>query len=79
MDPSCLVLMVQASGGGVIVCRIFSWHTLGPLVTNEYHLNTTAYLSIAADHIHSFMSTVYFLMATSAYHVTKLQSSQTGF
>ncbi len=28
MDPSCLVSMVQAGGGGVMVCGIFSWHTL---------------------------------------------------
>ncbi len=30
MDPSCLVSMVQAAGGGVMVWGIFSWHTLGP-------------------------------------------------
>ncbi len=30
MDPSCLVSMVQAGGGGVIVWGILSWHTLGP-------------------------------------------------
>ncbi len=27
MDPSCLVSMVQAGGGGVMVWGIFSWHT----------------------------------------------------
>jgi len=32
MDPSCLVSMVQAGVGGVMVWGIFSWHTLGPLV-----------------------------------------------
>ncbi len=30
IDPSCLVSTVQAAGGGVMVRRIFSWHTLGP-------------------------------------------------
>ncbi len=30
MDPSCLVSMVQAAGGGVMVWGIISWHTLGP-------------------------------------------------
>ncbi len=30
MDTSCLVSTVQAAGGGVMVRRIFSWHTLGP-------------------------------------------------
>ncbi len=46
MDPSCLVSMVQAAGGGVMVWGIFSWHTLSPLVPIEHHLNATAYLSI---------------------------------
>ncbi len=37
---------------------IFSWHTLGPLVPIEHRLNATAYLSIVADHVHPFMTTV---------------------
>ncbi len=57
MDPSCLVSMVQA-GGGVIVWGIFSWHTLGPLIPTEPRLNDPAYLSIVADHVHPFMTTV---------------------
>ncbi len=84
MDPSCLVSTVQAGGGGVMVWGIFSWHTLGPLVPIEHRLNATAYLSIVADHVHPFMTTVYphLLMVTSGrimHHVTKLKSSQTGF
>ncbi len=59
MDPSCLVSTVQAGGGGVMVWGIFSWHTLGPLVPIEHLLNATAYLSIVADHVHPFMTTVY--------------------
>ncbi len=51
--------MVQAAGGGVMVWGIFSWHTLGPFVPIEHHLNATAYLSIVADHVHPFMTTVY--------------------
>ncbi len=51
--------MVQAGGGGVMVWGIFSWHTLGPLVPIERHLNATAYRSIVTDHIHPFMTTVY--------------------
>ncbi len=82
MDPSCLVSTVHG-GGGVMVWGIFSWHTLGPLVPIEHSLNATAYLSIVADHVHPFMTTVYhLLMATSSrimHHVTKLKSSQTGF
>ncbi len=59
MDPSCLVSTVQAGGGGEMVRRVFSWHTLSPLVPIEYSLNTTAYLSIVAHYVHPFMTTVY--------------------
>ncbi len=59
MYPSCLVSMVQAGGGGVMVRGIFSWHTWGSLIPIEHRLNATACLSIAADHVHPFMSTVY--------------------
>ncbi len=55
MDPSCLVSTVQATGGGAMVWGIFSWHTLSPLVPIEHRLNVTAYLSIAADHVHPFI------------------------
>ncbi len=58
MKASCLVSTVQAGGGGVMVWGIFSWHILGPLVPIEHRLNTTAYLSIVADHVHPFMTTV---------------------
>ncbi len=58
MDPSWLVSAVQA-GGGVMVWGIFSLHTLGPLVPIAYRLNSTAYLSIVADHVHPFMTTVF--------------------
>ncbi len=62
MDPSCLVSTVQAGAGGVMVSGIFSWHTLGVLVSIEHQLNTTVYLSIVADHLHPFMTTVYHLL-----------------
>ncbi len=48
----------QAGGGGVMVWGIFSWHTLGRLVPIEHCLNATAYLSIVADHVHPFMTSV---------------------
>ncbi len=83
MDPSCLVSMVQAGGGGLMVWGIFYWHTLDPLVPIEHRLNATAFLSIVADHVHPFMTTVYTSSdATSSrimHHVTELRSSQTGF
>ncbi len=61
MDPSCLVSTVQAGGGGggAMVWGIFSWHTLGPLVPIDHCFNATAYLSIVADHVYPFMTTVY--------------------
>ncbi len=59
MDPSCIVSTVQAAGGGVMVWGIFSWPNLGPLLPIEHRLNATAYLSIVADHVHLFMTTVY--------------------
>ncbi len=59
MDPSCFVSTVQAGGGGVTVRGIFYWHTLGPLAPIEDRLKAIAYLSIVADHVHPFMTTVY--------------------
>ncbi len=59
MDPSCLVSTVQAGGCGEMVWSIFSWHTLGSLVPIEHRLNATACLSIVADHVHPFITTVY--------------------
>ncbi len=58
MDPSCLVSTVQAGGGGVMVWGIFSWHTLCNLVQIVHRLNTTAYLSIVADHVASVVPVV---------------------
>ncbi len=81
MDPCCLVSTVQAGGGGVMVWGIFSWHTLGLLVPIEYRLNTTADLSIVADHVHPFMTTVYPSSdaASSRIMHRAVKSSQTGF
>ncbi len=78
MDPSFVVSTVQAAGGGgVMMWGIFSWHMFGPLVPIEHRLNTTAYMSIVADHVHPFMTTVYSSSdATSSrimHHVTKLK------
>ncbi len=42
-----------------MVWGIFSVHTLGPLAPIEHRLNAKAYLSIVADHVHPFMTTVY--------------------
>ena len=69
----------------VMMWGTFSWHTLGSWysVLTEYHLKATADLSIIADHVHPFMTTVdpstdgYFQQDKQ--HVLKLRSSQTGF
>ncbi len=59
MDPSCFVSTVQAGGGGgVMVWGIFSWHTLCPLVPIEHRLNNTPFLSIVANHVHPFMTSL---------------------
>ncbi len=58
MDLSCLVSMVQAAAG-VMVWGVFSWHTLGLLVPIWHCLNATAFLSIVADYVHPFMTSVY--------------------
>jgi len=59
MDPSCLVITVQAGGGGVMVWGMFSWYTLCPLEPIGHRLNATAYQSIVSDHVHSFMATMH--------------------
>ncbi len=51
--------MVQAPAGGVMVWGIVSLQTLGPFVQIVHCLNATAYLSIVADHVHPFMTTIY--------------------
>lgn len=48
---------VQATG--VIVWRIFSWHSLGPIVSIKKYLNTSKYLDSVADHVPYFMTTVH--------------------
>lgn len=54
MDPS---IPAQTAGGVVMVWVDFSWHSLSFLVPFEHHLDT-AYLSIVADYVHPFMTTV---------------------
>lgn len=51
--------MIQSGGGDVMAWAIFSWYTLDPLGQSQHHLNATACLSITADHVCPFMTTVY--------------------
>ncbi len=79
MDPSCLVTFL-AAGDGVMVWWILSLSLLLPI---ERCLNVTAYLSIIADHLHLFRTTVFPSYDTNSSrincYVTKLKSSLTGF
>lgn len=71
---SCIVCMHIYRG--VLVWGIFSWHTLGPSVPTEHHLNAAGYLSFVADRVHPFINPVYLLMASSnriMHHVTKVR------
>lgn len=57
MGLSYLVSTVYTAGG-VMMQERFSWDSLTPLLPNENHLNVVAYLSIAAEHVHTFMTTM---------------------
>jgi hypothetical protein len=41
MDPSCLVLAVQACCGCVLVWVMFSWHTIRPLIPTERRIKNS--------------------------------------
>jgi len=56
MDPSCLVITVQAGVGGV--GDVFLAH-FRPLRANWASYNATASLSIVSDHVHPLMATMY--------------------
>ncbi|GBO40395.1 hypothetical protein AVEN_242819-1 [Araneus ventricosus] len=51
--PSCQMTPLQA--GGVMVWGMISWSALGPLISMDTTMNSTAYLNIIADHVHSLI------------------------
>lgn len=57
MGLSYLVSTVYTAGGAMMQER-FSWDSLAPLLPNKHNLNVVAYLSIAAEHVHTFMTTM---------------------
>ncbi|KAK3549732.1 hypothetical protein QTP86_007743 [Hemibagrus guttatus] len=46
-------------GGSVMLWAMFCWETLGPAIHVDASLTRTTYLSIAADHVHPFMETLF--------------------
>lgn len=75
---SCLVSGKAAGGGNLLLWGMFSWYTLGSKVPVEHRSNATANLSIVADKVLPFLTTVdRLLMDTSSkimHQVTKLKS-----
>lgn len=76
LDLKCYIQMV------VLECNLWHPNVLGPLVTIVHHLNTAAYLSIFADHVHALITIVYHLLKDKSSRimnhiiVTGLQSSR---
>lgn len=56
------VWTVEDHKGGVVVWGTFAWLTLIPLLPVNHSMNATEYLSILADHVHPFMTTIYHLI-----------------
>lgn len=54
----CVISTLQADAGDIIMWRLFSWHILDPVGPNGHYLSTTAYLSILADLIYAFVTTI---------------------
>ncbi|KAK3544698.1 hypothetical protein QTP86_026097, partial [Hemibagrus guttatus] len=59
MAPGCTMGRRQAGGGSVMLWAMFCWETLGPAIYVDVTLTRTTYLSIVADHVHSFMETAF--------------------
>ncbi|KAK3566845.1 hypothetical protein QTP86_004548 [Hemibagrus guttatus] len=49
----------KAGRGSVMLWAMFCWETLGHAIHVDVTLTRTTYLSIAADHVHPFMETVF--------------------
>ncbi|KAK3519048.1 hypothetical protein QTP70_016372 [Hemibagrus guttatus] len=59
MAPGCTMGRRRAGGGSVMLWAMFCWETLGPAVHVDVTLTRSTYLSIVADHVHSFMETLF--------------------
>uniref|UniRef100_A0A8P4K6M0 Transposable element Tc1 transposase n=1 Tax=Dicentrarchus labrax TaxID=13489 RepID=A0A8P4K6M0_DICLA len=56
--PGCTMGRIQAGKNSVMLWAMFCWETLGPAIHVDA-LTCTTYLSTVADHVHSFMETVF--------------------
>ncbi|KAK3528676.1 hypothetical protein QTP70_007720 [Hemibagrus guttatus] len=55
----CTMGRRRAGGGSVLLWKMFCWETLGPAVHVDVTVTRSTYLSIVADHVHSFMETLF--------------------
>lgn len=61
MAPRCTMGRRQIDRGRVMLWEMFCLETLGPATHVDVTLTHTTYLSIVADHVHSFMATIFLL------------------
>ncbi|KAK3532871.1 hypothetical protein QTP70_001156 [Hemibagrus guttatus] len=59
MAPGRTMGRSRAGGGSVLLWSMFCWETLGPTVHVDVTVTRSTYLSIAADHVHPFMETLF--------------------
>lgn len=67
MDMVCIQQWGRCCNG---VGNFFFGHFFYLLIPIHHHLNATCYLSIVAEHVHSFMSTIYPSSSMIMHHVT---------
>lgn len=70
VDLSCTVSTVQASGGAVIRCRKYFWHTQYPL-----SILLHSQPEYCCQSVHRFVTTVYISPGGYTQHIIKLKSS----
>lgn len=66
MEPSCLLPIVNAAAGVIMFDR-YSWDIFGSSEATEPHFNTADFSGIVADQVHSFLTTVHYLLLPTFY------------
>ncbi|GBM33401.1 hypothetical protein AVEN_93284-1 [Araneus ventricosus] len=54
--PFCTAGHTQDGGGGIMLCGMFSWAALGPVVLVGQTMRAANYLNIIADKLHPYMA-----------------------